>query len=91
MSCAYEKKVYKVRYFPCSTRVRGDIVSVCEICGLEATKIFICTKCGAKFCEECGDLKKKLCYDCTSWDEEEELEDNEEEEKDEDWDEWSPP
>lgn len=69
-------------------------MSVCEICGLEAAKILVCTKCGAKFCEECGDVKKKLCYDCMSWDEDEELEEEEEqeeEEEDEDWDEYSPP
>jgi len=67
---------------------------VCEICGLEAAEVVECSQCGAKFCEECGDVKKKLCYDCLGWDEEEEdeefeeLEEDEEEEEEEDWEEW---
>jgi len=66
-------------------------LSVCEICGLEVVKVVECSQCGAKFCEECGDVKKKLCYDCLGWEEDEELEeDDEEEEDEEDWEEWSP-
>ena len=66
-------------------------MSVCEICGREAAKIMVCGKCGAKYCSECGDAKKKLCYDCLSWNEDEELEEEEEEEEEEDWDNWNPP
>lgn len=66
-------------------------MSVCEICGLEVVKVVECSQCGTKFCEECGDVKKKLCYDCLGWEEEdEELEEEEEEEDEEDWEEWSP-
>jgi hypothetical protein len=64
---------------------------VCEICGLEVAKVMECSQCGAKFCEECGDVKKNLCYDCLGWneeDEEEELEEDEGEEEEEDWEEW---
>ncbi|MGQ9679846.1 MAG: hypothetical protein ACUVV4_03660 [Candidatus Bathyarchaeia archaeon] len=65
----------------------------CEICGMEAPILYEC-ECGAKFCEECGDPKRKLCYDCLGWGDEEgdkwsEKEDywEDEEEIDEDWDE----
>lgn len=57
---------------------------ICEICGLEVVKVFLCSKCEAKFCEECGDVKRKLCYDCLSWEEEDE-------EEEEEWTEWLPP
>jgi len=60
---------------------------VCEICGLEVVKVVECSKCGAKFCEECGDTKQELCYDCLGWDEEEDELEEEEEEDEEDWDE----
>ncbi|MFB0543743.1 MAG: hypothetical protein ACETVR_03075 [Candidatus Bathyarchaeia archaeon] len=63
---------------------------ICEICGLEVVKVFLCSRCDAKFCEECGDVKKKLCYDCLSWEEEDE--DEESEEEDEEWaPPWNPP
>ena len=40
---------------------------VCEICGMEAVEVYTCSKCEAKFCKECGDLKDKMCYDCQGW------------------------
>ena len=45
---------------------------------MEVIKVHECTECKAKFCDECGDIKRKLCYDCVGWD------DND---KDEEWDE----
>jgi len=50
---------------------------ICEICGLEVVTVFECSQCEAKFCEECGDVKRKLCFDCIGW---------EEEDLDESWD-----
>ena len=44
---------------------------VCEICGMEVVQVHECSKCEAKFCDECGDLGKKLCYDCMGWEDEE--------------------
>ena len=44
---------------------------VCEICGMEAVNVHECSQCEAKFCDECGDVKRKLCYDCLGWGEEE--------------------
>ncbi|MBN1683398.1 hypothetical protein JW865_07600 [Candidatus Bathyarchaeota archaeon] len=40
---------------------------ICDICGMEVDEVFECCECEAKFCEECGDKKKKLCYDCLGW------------------------
>ena len=40
---------------------------ICDICGMEVIEVFDCCECEAKFCEECGDNKKKLCYDCLGW------------------------
>lgn len=41
---------------------------ICEICGMEVVEIHECSECGTKFCEECGDVKSRLCYDCLGWD-----------------------
>ena len=30
-----------------------------------------CKECSTKFCSECGDPKRGLCYDCLGWDDEE--------------------
>lgn len=62
---------------------------ICEICGLEVAKVFVCSKCDARFCEECGNIKSKLCYDCLSWNEEDEEE--KEDDEDEEWEKWPPP
>jgi len=43
---------------------------VCEICGMKAAAVHKCSQCGAKFCDECGDVKHELCYDCLRWDDE---------------------
>lgn len=68
---------------------------VCEICGMEVANVNEC-ECGAKFCDECGDVKRKLCYDCLGWeeegeegweDEEESWDDEEGSLDDEDWEE----
>jgi hypothetical protein len=40
---------------------------ICEICGMEVEKVQECTECHSKYCEECGDTKQKLCYDCLGW------------------------
>ena len=40
---------------------------VCEICGMEVADVYDCIECKSLFCEECGDLKAKLCYDCVGW------------------------
>lgn len=43
---------------------------ICEICGMEVPNVYVCSDCGANFCDECGDIKHKLCYDCLRWEEE---------------------
>jgi hypothetical protein len=40
---------------------------ICEICGMEVPVVHDCVECEAKFCDECGDVKAKLCYDCMGW------------------------
>lgn len=40
---------------------------ICEICGMEVVAVHDCSECDAKFCDECGDIKNKLCYDCLGW------------------------
>ena len=45
---------------------------------MEVIKVHECAECEAKFCDECGDIKRKLCYDCVGWDDDD---------KDEEWDE----
>ncbi len=55
---------------------------LCEICGLEVMKVFVCSRCGARFCEECGDVKRRICYDCLNWEEDEEYEEEDWEEPD---------
>ena len=40
---------------------------ICEICGMEVTETHECVECASKFCDECGDTKLKLCYDCLGW------------------------
>ena len=59
---------------------------VCEICGMEVVSVNEC-ECGAKFCDECGDVKRKLCYDCLGWEEEGEKAWGEKEEKSDESDE----
>ena len=46
------------------------IMPICEICGMEVPEVYCCVECNSKFCEECGDIKNKLCYDCLGWEEE---------------------
>ena len=58
---------------------------VCEICGMEATEVFKCSKCEAQFCKECGDVGSKLCYDCQGWESEGVGEGFEEEDWDRSW------
>lgn len=43
---------------------------ICEICGMEVPEVYECVECNSMFCEECGDLKLELCYDCLGWSEE---------------------
>ncbi|MCW4048148.1 MAG: hypothetical protein NWE89_00275 [Candidatus Bathyarchaeota archaeon] len=42
---------------------------ICEICGMEVNETHDCVECEAKFCDECGDVKTELCYDCIGWEE----------------------
>jgi hypothetical protein len=35
---------------------------------MEVVEFHKCSKCKAKYCEECGDVRHKLCYDCLGWD-----------------------
>jgi hypothetical protein len=44
---------------------------------MEVIKVYDCSQCEAKFCDECGDIKRKLCYDCLGW---------EDDDVDEEWD-----
>jgi hypothetical protein len=61
----------------------------CDICGMNVASVHQCSQCGANFCDECGDVKKGLCYDCLGWEEEEEEEwEEEEEEWEEEEEEW---
>jgi len=39
----------------------------CEICGIEVEYADKCVACKAIYCSECGDLRRKLCYDCNEW------------------------
>jgi hypothetical protein len=34
---------------------------------MEVPVVHDCVECEAKFCDECGDVKAKLCYDCMGW------------------------
>jgi hypothetical protein len=34
---------------------------------MEVVEVHDCKECEAKFCEECGDTRSKLCYDCLGW------------------------
>jgi hypothetical protein len=38
---------------------------------MDAQELHDCKECGAKYCSECGDAKKCLCYDCLGWNDEE--------------------
>jgi hypothetical protein len=40
---------------------------VCEICGMEVLEVHVCVECKTEYCDECGDIKAKLCYDCMGW------------------------
>lgn len=46
---------------------------------MDAQELHDCKECGAKYCTECGDTMKCLCYDCLGWDDEEIEEEYEEE------------
>lgn len=59
----------------------------CDVCGMSVASIHQCSQCGANFCDECGDVKRGLCYDCLGWEEEEVEEEWEEEEWEEEWEE----
>lgn len=45
---------------------------LCSICGDDADKVVKCSMCGEKFCAECGNQEKKLCYYCDEEDDESE-------------------
>ena len=50
---------------------------------MEVAGVYECSQCEAKFCDECSDIKHKLCYDCVGW----EVEDLEETFDDDDFEE----
>jgi len=52
-------------YFPQAPGIAG--MPICEICGMEVSEVKECKECESKFCEECGDEKNSLCYDCQGW------------------------
>jgi hypothetical protein len=54
---------------------------VCTICGEEVDKVIKCSECGERYCEDCGEHERKLCYYC---DEEADSEEDSEYD-DEDW------
>jgi len=37
---------------------------------MDVAEVHTCVECDAKFCDECGDVKAKLCYDCVGWEDE---------------------
>ena len=59
---------------------------ICEICGMEVINVHECSQCDAKFCVECGDVKRKLCYDCIGWEDEDQGSDDEVDDWDDGWD-----
>jgi len=36
---------------------------------MEVQEVNVCKDCESNFCSECGDVKRKLCYDCLGWEE----------------------
>jgi len=62
----------------------GPTMPLCEICGMDAQELHDCKECDAKYCSECGDTKKGLCYDCLGWNDEEIAEEYSEEEWEQD-------
>jgi hypothetical protein len=52
---------------------------LCTICGEDVDRVVKCSECGERFCFECGEQEKKLCYYC------EEEDDYSEDFDDEDW------
>ena len=44
---------------------------LCEICGMDVQELHDCKECQAKFCSECGNIKRGLCYDCLGWNDDE--------------------
>jgi len=55
---------------------------------MEVAKVYRCRECGAMFCEECGDVEARICYDCLGWGEEEEEWEEGWEEEEEEWEEY---
>lgn len=39
-------------------------MTVCEFCGEESPEVVACKRCGAHFCDECGYVDRRLCFDC---------------------------
>ncbi len=42
----------------------------CGICGENVEKLYLCSKCGVKFCENDGSPEEKLCINCSEKDKE---------------------
>jgi len=47
------------------------MLSECEICGEEVSKIYRCESCEVLFCKDCGSTTDMICSEC-SWEPEEE-------------------
>jgi len=69
---------------------RRYAMPICEICGMEVIKVSECSQCESRFCDECGDLKRKLCYDCIGWDDEADDESDDIDDWDDGWDDNDP-
>jgi hypothetical protein len=54
---------------------------LCTICGEDVDSVVKCSECGERFCFECGEHEKKLCYYC----EEEDDYSEQDFDDDEDW------
>lgn len=67
----YRYKNIEYAYKQVLTSDRPINMPICEICGMEVTEVHNCKDCEAKFCDECGNIKERLCYDCIGWEENE--------------------
>jgi hypothetical protein len=45
-------------------------LTICGLCREEAEDLTKCKKCGQMFCEYCGDIDIKTCWDCSEEDDE---------------------
>ena len=55
----------------------------CKLCGEDEDKLYKCTKCGAQFCDWCGDTEERICIECLDAEDDDYADDDEEDEDDE--------